>query len=459
MLRRSTLFNFAAVTPFLLAPKVIKMPALSPTMETGNLVSWEMKVGEKIEENSLLAKVQTDKATNDFTYVGDEMSLARLIAEVGSTVEVGQPVALAVEDKEELDSDEVKNWKPQSSNKKIPVDKKETFDAPTPAASAGGKTATSSSSSSGNRIFASPAARRTAEELGVSLSSIKGTGGGVGRITRDDVLNQAEEASSSASASSSSSQQQQKSAAGIPSAPVSSNYEDIAISPMRQIIAQRLHQSKNLEVPHYYLMNDYRADPMLKLLKHLNSKADGAYKISVNDYIVKCVARANMIVPECNTHWIGAEKVMRRYNNVDVSVAVATPTGLITPIIKNANLKGLSQISQETKELAKRAREGTLKPDEYQGGTVSVSNLGAMGVDRFTAIINPPQSMILAIGQSRPRPEIKKNEDGTFTSTGVIESVVSFSASFDHRVVDGAIGAKWFQHFGEAFENPLTLML
>ncbi|RNF03369.1 dihydrolipoamide acetyltransferase precursor [Trypanosoma rangeli] len=227
---------------------------------------------------------------------------------------------------------------------------------------------------------------------------------------------------------------------------------------MRATIARRLSQSKNVDIPHYYLFEECCADNMMALVRQLNVKGDGKFKITMNDYIIKAVARANMLVPEANSSWQGS--VIRQYNTVDVSVAVATPTGLITPIIKNAHARGLADISIEMKALAKKAREGTLQPHEFIGGTVSVSNLGASGIPGFTAIINPPQSLILAIGSAKPRPKITLNEEtGKYQVGSEVEMVVKFTASFDHRVVDGAVGAQWCTHFKDAFENPLSLLL
>ncbi|CCW66908.1 unnamed protein product [Phytomonas sp. Hart1] len=241
-------------------------------------------------------------------------------------------------------------------------------------------------------------------------------------------------------------------------APANVHYTDIPVSNMRAVIAKRLHESKNLEIPHYYLHDTCCVDNMMALIKQLNAKGNGEYKITVNDYIIKAVARANMLTPEVNASWQGS--VIRQYHTVDVSVAVATPSGLITPIIFNAHAKGLVQISKDMKILAKKARDNALQPNEFQGGTCSVSNLGATGIPGFSAIVNPPQAMILAIGSAKPRPKIVKNEEsGAFEMMGTVEMAVEFTASFDHRVVDGAMGAKWFQGFHDAIENPLSLLL
>jgi pyruvate dehydrogenase E2 component (dihydrolipoamide acetyltransferase) len=248
-------------------------------------------------------------------------------------------------------------------------------------------------------------------------------------------------------------------AAVAPSAPTASAaYIDVPVTQMRRVIAKRLTQSKNIEVPHYYVTQDCRADNMMQTIKHLNAKGAGKFKISVNDFLIKAIARANTIVPACNSSWQG--DFIRQYEGVDVSVAVAIPTGLITPIVKNAHIKGLAEISMEVKELAKKAKEGTLQPADFIGGTVSISNLGGSGIPNFTAIINPPQAMILAVGAVQPRPEIRKNEETQeYEMTGKVEQMITCTASFDHRVVDGAVGAEWFKHFKDTVENPLSLLL
>lgn len=225
---------------------------------------------------------------------------------------------------------------------------------------------------------------------------------------------------------------------------------------MRRIIAERLTVSS--QAPTFYETVECRADSMMQVIKHLNAKGAGTFKISVNDFIIKAVARASMIVRECNTHWHDA--FLRRYDAVDVSVAVATPSGLITPIVRDAHVKGLAEIAKETKILAEKARAGNLQPHEYQGGTIGVSNLGGMGVNHFTAILNPPHSTILAVGSIQPRMAIAKNEEtGEWQGTGKVETIITFTATFDHRAVDGAVGAEWFKHFKDTVENPLSLLL
>ncbi|TPP42172.1 2-oxoacid dehydrogenases acyltransferase (catalytic domain) family protein [Leishmania donovani] len=405
--------RFLTITP-------IPMPALSPTMEKGKITEWCKQPGDVIRPGDTFCNVETDKAIVSYDNATEEGFFARVITSAGEETAVGQTVCLIVDEKEGVHSDE-----------------------------------------------ASPYARKMAAEKNVSLSGIKGTGGGVGRITSKDVAaavasgtasSAAEVAAPAKTAAAAALAAPAKPAAAKGTPPANPNFIDIPVTTMRSVIAKRLHQSKNLEIPHYYLFDDCRVDNMLALIKQLNAKGNGEYKITVNDYIVKAVARANILVPEVNSSWQG--DFIRQYATVDVSVAVATPTGLITPIIRNAQAKGLVEISKETKALAKKARDGTLQPSEFQGGTCSVSNLGATGIPGFTAIINPPQAMILAVGSAKPRAEIVKSEEtGEFEMTGRVENVVNFSASFDHRIVDGALGAKWFQHFHDAMENPLSLLL
>jgi len=448
----------------------VPMPALSPTMTEGSITEWNVKLGDEIVEGSTFCKIQTDKAVVAFDNVASEGFVARLLAEAPTgAITVGQPVLLLVDEKEGINSAEVKNWKPEGET---PAAAPAATEAPAKAAAA---TSAPSASNSGSRVFASPLGKKTAAELGVDLSTVQGTGGSVGRVTKQDVVAVAGGAVAPKKADAPAARAAEAPAAAAPAAAakpaaatkaaapaaaessIGGSFTDIPVTQMRATIAKRLTQSKNVEVPHYYLTQECKADNMLATIKVLNAKGAGSFKITVNDYIIKAIARANRIVPACNSSWMGDH--IRQYDGVDVSVAVATPTGLITPIVKNAHLKGLADIAIETKELAKKAREGTLQINEFVGGTVSVSNLGATGIPHFTAIINPPQSMILAVGSAVPKMEIIKNAEGEFESTGKINQVITFSASFDHRVVDGAIGAEWFKHFKDAIENPMSLLL
>ncbi|ORC85227.1 dihydrolipoamide acetyltransferase precursor [Trypanosoma theileri] len=456
--------RFLTVTP-------IPMPALSPTMEKGKITEWVKKVGDPVTSGDTWCKVETDKAVVSYDNATEEGFLARILVQVGEEAVVGDTVCLLVDEAEGVNSDEVKNWAAAADANN--TNTTTTTNTTTPAA-----TTTAASSSAGGHVKASPLARKTAKELNVSLEGIKGTGGGVGRIVKKDVeaaaaAGTAQKGSTTTTtaaaaakpapaattaAAAAKPKPQTPAAAPKPSAPVNDNYTDIPVTNMRATIAKRLTQSKNVEIPHYYLFEECCVDNMMALVHQLNAKGDGKYKITLNDYIIKAVARANMLVPDANSSWQGS--VVRRYNTVDVSVAVATPTGLITPIIKNAQARGLADISNEMKALAKKAREGTLQPNEFMGGTVSVSNLGASGIPGFTAIINPPQSLILAVGSAKPRAKITMNaETGKYEVSGEVEMVMKFTASFDHRVIDGAVGAEWCKHFKDAIENPLSLML
>lgn len=283
----------------------------------------------------------------------------------------------------------------------------------------------------------SPAAKRLAIEKGVKIDGLKGTGKG-GKITEEDVRKAASGAS----------------AGGTPTAS-GAVYEDTPISGMRKTIASRLRESVS-ENPHYFVSSSLSVSKLLKLRQALNSSSEGKYKLSVNDFLIKAIAVASKKVPQVNSSW--RDGVIRQFNTVDVSVAVSTPVGLITPIVTAVETKGLESISSSVKELAKRARDGKLKPEEYQGGSISISNMGMNpAVERFTAIINPPQAAILAVGSTQKVAVPVENEDGT---TGVEwEDQITVTASFDHKVVDGAVGAEWMKELKKVVENPLQLLL
>ena len=277
------------------------------------------------------------------------------------------------------------------------------------------------------------AAKRLARENGISVEGIKGTGKG-GKITEEDV----------------------KKAVSSPAvAAPGATFEDIPLSNMRKTIANRLQESVQKN-PHFFVTSSLSVSKLLKLRQALNSSADGKYKLSVNDFLIKAVAIASRKVPAVNSSW--REGSIRQFNSVDVSVAVSTPTGLITPIVTGVEGRGLESISSQVKELAKKARDNKLKPEEYQGGTISISNMGMnAAVDHFTAVINPPQAAILAVGTTKKVAVPAENEDGT---TGVEwEDQLTVTASFDHKVVDGAVGAEWIREVKKVIENPLELLL
>jgi len=296
----------------------------------------------------------------------------------------------------------------------------------------------------GDRIFASPLAKKIALERGIPLAKVKGSGPN-GRILREDVEKFQPSAAAAAGPT-----------AGFPQpAAASPDYVDLPVSNMRRTIGSRLTQSKQ-EVPHYYLTADINMDKVLKLREVFNKtlgEKDKSAKLSVNDFIVKATACALADVPEANSAWLG--EVIRQYKKADISVAVATPTGLITPIVKDVGARGLADISSTTKSLAKKARDGKLQPQEYQGGTFTISNLGMYGISHFTAIINQPQSCILAVGTTSPTLVPAAEEEKGFK----VVNNMKVTLSCDHRVVDGAIGARWMAAFKGYLENPLTFML
>ncbi|KAG7288305.1 Component of pyruvate dehydrogenase complex, mitochondrial [Staphylotrichum longicolle] len=400
---------------------VVKMPALSPTMTAGNIGAWQKKPGDSISPGEVLVEIETDKAQMDFEFQ-EEGVLAKILKESGEKdVAVGNPIAILVE--EGTDKED------KSESAPTP--------APTPApepeeTGPSGKLETALD----REPNVSAAAKRLAVEKGVSLTGLKGTGP-AGKITEEDV----KKASSAPAAG----------AAAVPGA----QYEDIPISGMRKTIAARLKESVS-ENPHYFVTSTLSVSKLLKLRQALNSSSEGKYKLSVNDFLIKAMAIACKKVPVVNSSW--RDGYIRQFNTVDVSVAVSTPNGLITPIVKGVEGKGLEGISAAVKELAKKARDNKLKPEEYQGGTISISNMGMNpAVERFTAVINPPQAAILAVGSTKKVAVPVESEDGTTAVQWDDQIVVT--GSFDHKVVDGAVGAEWMKEFKKVIENPLELLL
>lgn len=430
---------------------VINMPALSPTMTQGNIAAWSKKVGDQLSVGEPIAEIETDKATMDFEFQ-DDGYLAKILVEDGAKdIPVGKPIAVFVEEKSAVDAfadftaadagdsgaaaaapkaeEPAGESKPQEDSKPAP------------------SSPSSSSSSSAvkaptDRIIASPLAKTIAIEKGLSLKNVKGSGPG-GRIVAKDLegLKPAGEAAAASPATSV--------GGAAPS------YVDIPLTNMRKTIASRLLQSTQ-QSPSYIIQSQITVSKLLKLRQALNAGANDKYKISVNDLLVKAIALASLRVPEANSSWLGDEGVIRQYNTVDVSVAVATPTGLITPIVKNAHSKGLVSISNEIKELGKKAKSGKLAPEEYQGGTICISNLGMNNaVNAFTSIINPPQSSIIAIGTvDKKAVPSSVNEQGF-----VFEDVITITGTFDHRVTDGAKGGDWIRELKKIIENPLEFLL
>uniref|UniRef100_A0A3P8VCD6 Acetyltransferase component of pyruvate dehydrogenase complex n=1 Tax=Cynoglossus semilaevis TaxID=244447 RepID=A0A3P8VCD6_CYNSE len=407
----------------------VALPALSPTMTMGTVQRWEKKVGEKLSEGDLLAEIETDKATIGFE-VQEEGYLAKiLVAEGTRDVPLGTPLCIIVEREGDIIAfkDYVETGVAEVSTPPPPPPP-----PPPPAAPHAAPAATKK-----GRVFASPLAKKLASEKGIDLTQVAGQGS-THTHTISSLTSQAAPPAAPPAA-----------AAPAP-APVTGTFTDIPISNIRKVIAQRLIQSKQT-IPHYYLSVDVNMDQVLELRKELNVKAQNI-KLSVNDFIIKASALSCLKVPECNSSWM--DTVIRQNHVVDVSVAVSTASGLITPIVFNAHVKGLASISSDVSALAAKAREGKLQPHEFQGGTFTISNLGMFGVKNFSAIINPPQACILAVGGSEKRLLPADNEKGFD-----VASVMSVTLSCDHRVVDGAVGAQWLAEFRKFLEKPVTMLL
>ncbi|XP_034995553.1 dihydrolipoyllysine-residue acetyltransferase component of pyruvate dehydrogenase complex, mitochondrial [Zootoca vivipara] len=430
----------------------ILLPALSPTMTMGTVQRWEKKVGEKLSEGDLLAEIETDKATIGFE-VQEEGYLAKILVSEGTRdVPLGTPLCIIVE--KESDIPAFADYKDAGvTDIKPPVlpPLPSPAAATTPTPSFPSQPAAPPSAKfpgQKGRAIVSPLAKKLAAEKGIDLSQVKGTGPD-GRITKKDIESfvpskvappRAAEAPPMATPASAA-------AAALPTGV----FTDIPISNIRKVIAQRLMQSKQT-IPHYYLSVDVDMGEILVLRKELNQEMPQNTKLSVNDFIIKASALACMKVPEANSSWL--DTVIRQNHVVDVNVAVSTPAGLITPIVFNAHIKGLASINKDVVTLATKAREGKLQPHEFQGGTFTVSNLGMYGIKNFSAIINPPQACILAVGASEKRLVPADNEKG-FDVT----SVMSVTLSCDHRVVDGAVGAQWLAEFKKLLEKPATMLL
>jgi pyruvate dehydrogenase E2 component (dihydrolipoamide acetyltransferase) len=437
-------------------PIELKMPALSPTMEEGTLAKWLVKEGDEVKSGDILAEIETDKATMEFEAV-DEGKIAKILVPEGTDgVKVGAPIAIMAGEGEDASaaagaapkadtaapappkaSPEPKaDATPKSSPAQAPVE--------TPAAPA---QAAAPARAEGDRVKASPLARRLAQAQNIDLSSLQGSGPG-GRIVRADIDAAVGKAPATAPAAAAA-----PAVAGHAVLPGPMEqaipHEAIKLSNMRKTIARRLTESKQ-QVPHIYLTVDIQLDALLKLRGELNAGLESrGVKLSVNDLLIKALALALIEVPECNVSFAGDQ--LFKYSRADISVAVSIPAGLITPIIVGADTKSVSAISTEMKDLASRAKEGKLQPPEYQGGTASLSNMGMFGIKQFEAVINPPQGMIMAIGAGEKRPYVVND-------SLQIATVMSATGSFDHRAIDGADGAKLMQAFKRLVENPLGML-
>nr|XP_009942951.1 PREDICTED: dihydrolipoyllysine-residue acetyltransferase component of pyruvate dehydrogenase complex, mitochondrial [Opisthocomus hoazin] len=428
----------------------VTLPALSPTMTMGTVQRWEKKVGEKLNEGDLLAEIETDKATIGFE-VQEEGYLAKILVPEGTRdVPLGTALCIIVE--KESDIPAFADYQDTAvTDMKAQAPPPPPLVVATPAAAPPSQPAVPSTPAvptaepppRKGRILISPLAKKMAAEKGIDLAQVKGTGPD-GRITKKDVESFVLPKVAPAPAL-----EAVPEAAAVAAAPVGT-FTDIPISNIRRVIAQRLMQSKQT-IPHYYLSVDINMGEVLVLRKELNQVLDDV-KLSVNDFIIKASALACLKVPEANSSWM--DTVIRQNHVVDVSVAVSTPAGLITPIVFNAHIKGLASISKDVVSLAARAREGKLQPHEFQGGTFTISNLGMYGIKNFAAIINPPQACILAVGSSEKRLVPADNEKGFD-----VASVMSVTLSCDHRVVDGAVGAQWLAEFKNFLEKPVTMLL
>ena len=430
----------------------ILMPALSPTMTEGNIAKWHKKEGDEVASGDLLAEIETDKATMELEAV-DEGVLGKIIAAEGSeNIAVNTPIAVMLEEGEDAAAAEAAAPASASPAPAAPPEPAPTQEAP-PASepAAAPQPAPAAPQSNGARLFASPLARRIAADAGIDIGAISGSGPH-GRVVKRDV--DAAIAGGVAAPAAAPSAAPPAPAAPAPAQlpVVAGGYTEVPHNNMRKTIARRLQESKQT-VPHFYVTMECEIDKLLAMRKDLNARAEATgedYKISVNDFIIRAAAFAMKKVPDVNASW--TDEAMRLYNDIDISVAVAIDGGLITPIVRNADQKGLAVISNEMKDLAARAREGKLGPDEFQGGGFTISNLGMYGVKEFAAIINPPQSSILAVGAGEQRPVVR---DGALTTA----TMMSVTLSTDHRVVDGALGAEWLQAFKVLIEDPLAMLL
>ncbi|WP_417816825.1 pyruvate dehydrogenase complex dihydrolipoamide acetyltransferase [Tritonibacter scottomollicae] len=439
-------------------PTEILMPALSPTMEEGTLAKWLVKEGDTVSSGDLIAEIETDKATMEFEAVDEGVIGKILIAEGSEGVKVNTPIAVLLEDGESADDIDTSAAKPEAAP---------AADAAQEAASEGGSDAAAApaaasatpapaapAAADGSRIFASPLARRIAADKGLDLASIKGSGPR-GRIIKVDVEN----ATAAPKAEAKTTAPASAPAAAAPAGPSADavakmyegrEFEEVKLDGMRKTIAARLTEAKQT-IPHFYLRRDIQLDALLKFRSQLNKQLEPrGVKLSVNDFIIKAVALALQSVPDANAVWAG-DRVLKMKAS-DVAVAVAIEGGLFTPVLQDSDMKSLSALSAEMKDLASRARDRKLAPHEYQGGAFAISNLGMFGIDNFDAIVNPPHAGILAVGSGVKKPVV--GADGELT----VATVMSVTMSVDHRVIDGALGADLLKAIVDNLENPMVML-
>ncbi len=431
-------------------PTEILMPALSPTMEEGTLAKWLVKEGDEVASGDLLAEIETDKATMEFEAV-DEGKIGKiLIPEGAEGVKVNTPIAVLLDEGETADDIGTTSApapeapKADAAAEAAPAGSPEKAAPPAPAAT------------DGTRVFATPLARRIAADKGVDLASIKGSGPH-GRIVKADV--EKAEAGAPAAAPAAAQSASAPVAAAMPTGPATEQvlkmyadreFEEISLDGMRKTVAARLTEAKQT-IPHFYLRRDIKLDALLAFRGQLNKQLEArGVKLSVNDFIIKACANALQAVPSANAVWAGDR--MLQLKPSDVAVAVAVEGGLFTPVLRDADMKSLSALSAEMKDLAGRARDKKLAPHEYVGGTFAISNLGMFGIDNFDAVINPPHGAILAVGAGSKKPVV--GEDGELT----VATVMSVTLSVDHRVIDGALAAELLAAIVGNLENPLGML-
>ena len=418
-------------------PTNVLMPALSPTMEKGTLTKWHIKEGDTVNAGDVIAEIETDKATMEVE-ASDEGKVGKLVVPEGTEDVAVNSVIAVLLGEDESASDIGATPAPKAApapEAKAPAPAK-----PEPPMS---QPAAAPAPSSGNgRVFASPLARRLAEQAGLTLSNLTGSGPH-GRIVKHDVEVALEGGAPSKPAAAAA-------PVSVPGTamPIDAPYEEIKLSSMRKTIAKRLEESKRT-IPHFYLTVDIEIDKLLALRKQIKSASED-YNVSVNDFIIKACAMALKKMPTANVQYAG-DKLLQ-FKRVDISVAVAIDGGLITPVIRGAEAKSLNDISVEMRSLAAKAREGKLKPEEFQGGSFSISNLGMFGIKHFDAVINPPQAAILAIGKGEQRAVVK---NGALA----IANVMTVTLSCDHRAIDGAVGAEFLGVVKAFLEEPLTMLI
>ncbi|XKL62510.1 hypothetical protein PGB90_002343 [Kerria lacca] len=418
----------------------VLLPALSPTMDMGTIVSWAKKEGDKLNEGDLLAEIETDKATMGFE-TPEEGYLAKILVEAGTKdVPIGKLVCIIVEEEKDIVAfkdfvDDTPSAKPTKPSPKQPAPA-QPISSPPPVQQVSAPTSQSSASKNSDRIFASPLAKRLASEQGIDLNSISSASGIFGSIKAKDL-----------------SQGTRKVIAKSTKSVIGEGYEDRPISTVQSSVATQLLQSKQT-VPHYYLTVDINMDKIIKLMKKLNKSLEKeGVKLTINDFIIKATAITSMKVPEANSAWM--DTFIRQYNVVDVCTPINLKDGLITPVIFDAEKKGLLDINKDLKNIIEKAKDGSLQPQEVQGGTITVSNLGMFNIKSVSSIIIPPQACLLGIGSIQ-----KRMVPDELAPNGMkVSEILQFTLSCDHRVVDGAVGAQWLMAFQKLIEDPDNMLL